>query len=140
MYALTNLSRISPFCDLDLYSSSYGFGLEEFSNEKSSAVPTYLDIRFILDYLPCLKAMAMAEDVADTNYLVLKEKNPDALGMQVGGTRQRSTRRSARAGRVHYFDRLISGQGRSTSMRHEEARILAKQVSGKLSREMLQCK
>ena len=124
--------------DICLCSSSFCFGLEEVSNEKSSVVPTYLGVRFVLDYLPCLKAMAIAEDVADTKYLVLKEKNPGALGMLVGGTRQRSTRRSARVGRVHYFDGLISGQGRST--RHEDARTLAKQISGKLSREMLQCK
>lgn len=94
-----------------------------------------LDHRINLDYLPFLKAMAVAEDNADRRYLAATEEiNTGALGLQVGNIGRRSTRRTAKVGREHYFNRIISGQG----LRFEEARICAKQISNRLSKAMLQ--
>lgn len=94
-----------------------------------------LDNRMNLDYLPFLKAMAVAEDNADRRYLAATEEiKAGAIGVQVGNIGRRSTRRTAKVGREHYFNRVISGQG----LRYEEARICAKQISDKLAKEMLQ--
>ena len=115
--------------------SSFCFGLVEPSNENPPGMLFDLDHRINLDYLPFLRAMAVAEDDADRRYLAATEEiNAGALGLQVGNIGRRSTRRTAKAGREHYFSRIISGQG----LRYEEARICAKQISDRLSKAMLQ--
>ena len=115
--------------------SSFCFGLVEPSIENPPGMLFDLDDRINLDYLPFLKAMAVAEDNADRKYLAAKEEiNAGALGLQVGNIGRRSTRRAAKVGREHYFHGVVSRQG----LRYEEARICAKQISDKLSKEMLQ--
>jgi len=97
-------------------------------------MPIDLDLRISLDYLPCLKTMAVAEDDANRRYVAATmQNNPGALGLQVGCSR-RSTRRTAKAGREHYFNKIISGHG----MRYEESRTQAKQISDKLTKGLLQ--
>ena len=114
--------------------SSLCFGLVEPSNENLPGMLFDLDHRMNLDYLPFLKAMSVAEDNADRRYLAATEEiNAGALGLKVGNICRRSTRRTAKVGREHYFNRVISEQG----LRYEEARICAKQISEKLSKEML---
>lgn len=115
--------------------SSFCSGLGDFSDVKPSGMLDDLDLRMSLDYLPFLRAMAVEENNADKRYHeAMEEVNVGALGMlQVGNIGRRSTRRAAKAGREHYFNRMISGQG----VQYEEARTRARQISDELSNEIL---
>lgn len=103
------------------------------TNEEPSDIPIHVNERFLLDYLPCLKAMAAAENKAEMRYSALKAKNPDALGLQDTTCPRRATRRSAKSGRTHYFDRLVD----YNRMHHEEVSALAKRTGTDLSRMIL---
>ena len=69
--------------------------LERFGNVNSE---------LFLDYLPILRCMSVQERVAEAVFLAAQEQDPDGVAGMTH--RKRSTRRSKKLGREHYFEKL----------------------------------
>lgn len=66
-----------------------------------------VDTMFFLDYLPLLRCMAVHERVAESVFCAAQAKDPDAVSSLTN--RGRSTRRTKKLGREHYFEGVVPG-------------------------------
>ena len=106
-----------------------GFDMEQtfMATFSSHHVHDAVDRRIVLDYIPILRFMALCEESADKTF----NNSPSKKKGQVNDVGRRSTRRTAKRGRIHYFDSLLSQNNQISDRQWTGKRVgvyLAKQI------------